>query len=178
MNKSVLCYTCEKKGKVSIYYRDEQNVHKVAFYVCKYCMYFSGFIDTWKRKPRRIMPYYDDIAPLIKMLLKKKIMITSMKKTQYNVCIRCKKDDYTRLFIRNRDKNSYVFTGYVCKNCKTCFFINTRSLKFGTAPKSLGWFPVAVAEDEEKPIEDENIIVKKTDIPELKKAKISFRYNN
>jgi len=174
MNKSALCYMCEKKGKVSISYRDEQNVHKVAFYVCKYCKHFSGFIN-WQTD--RSMPYYNDIVPLIKMRLEKKIRISSMKKTQYNYCFKCKKDDYTRLFIRNRDKNSYVFTGYVCKNCKTCFFINTPSLKFGTAPKSFGWFPVAVPEDEEKPIEEEVIIrIKKNDIIKLKKHKIKFKH--
>ncbi len=169
---------CEKKGKVSISYRDEQNVHKVAFYICKYCKYPSGFIDTLKRKSRRIMPYYDDIAPLIKIRLVKKTRISLMKKTQYNPCFRCKKDDYERLFVRNRDENSYVFTGYVCKNCKTCFFINTTNLSLGIPPKLIGSFPVTIPEDEENPIEEEYIIVKKTDISELKKTKIPFRYNN
>ena len=180
MNKSVLCYTCEKKGKVSIYYRDEQNVHKVAFYVCKYCMYFSGFIDTWKRKPRRIMPYYNDMKGLIKMRLVKKPRISSMKKTHYTYCEYCKKDDYYRLFIRNRDYNSYDFIGYICKHCRTCFFINTTGLKFRTRDpytKSMGSFAVAIAEDEEKPVEEEVLIrIKKNDVIKLKKHKIKFKY--
>jgi len=175
MNKSALCYMCKRKGKISIYYRDEQNVHKVAFYVCKYCKNFSGFIN---RQTLRTMPYYNDMRGLVKMQLVKKIRISSMKKTIYNYCFKCKKDDYTRLFIRNRDENSYEYVGYVCKRCRTCFFINTPYFKFGTAPKSLGSFAVAIGEDEEKPIEEEYIIVQKTDISKLKKAKIPYRYNN
>lgn len=177
MNKSALCYICEKKGKVSIYYRDKQNVHKVAFYVCKYCMHFSGFIN-WHT--HRTMPYYDDMKGLVKMRLENKLRISSMKKTQYNTCIKCKKDDYTRLFIRKRDENSYEFVGYVCKNCRTCFFINTTSFKFRTleySSKLLGSFGVSFGEDEEKPeIIEIEIKVKKTDIAKLKKAKISFKY--
>ena len=149
MNKSNLCYVCEKKGKTPIYFRDDQNVHKVAFYVCKYCMHFSGFINSWTTLPHRTMPYFNDMKGLVKMKLEPKLRFSSMKKTQYNYCIKCKKEDYVRLFIRNRDKNSYVFTGYVCKYCKTCFFTNTRSFKFGTAPKSFGSFPVAIPEDDE-----------------------------
>jgi len=180
MNKSALCYMCEKKGKISIYYRDENGVHKVAFYVCKYCMHFSGFINSWKTQPHRTMPYFNDMKGLVKMRLENKLRISSMKKTQYNYCIRCKKDDYTRLFIRKREKNSYEFVGYVCKRCRTCFFKNTPSFKFNTQnyTKSLGSFAVSSAEDEEKPIEEEYIIVQKTDISKLKKAKIPFRYNN
>lgn len=168
---------CEKKGKVPIYHRDEQNVHKVAFYVCKYCMSFSGFIN-WKT--HRTMPYYNDMKGLVKMRLETKLKISSMKKTQYNTCKKCKKDNYTRLFIRKRDKNSYEFVGYVCKNCRTCFFINTVSFKFRTledSAKSLGSFGVAFGEDEEKPIIQEiEIKVKKSDIAKLKKAKIQFNY--
>jgi len=178
MNKSALCYMCEKKGKIPIYYRDKQNVHKVAFYVCKYCIHFSGFIN-WQT--HRTMPYYNDMRGLVKMQLEKKIIISSMKKTEYNYCFKCKKDDYTRLFIRNREENSYEFVGYVCKRCRTCFFINTPYLKLRTldySAKSMGSFAVAIGEDEEKPIGEEYIIVQKTDISKLKKAKIPFRYNN
>jgi len=183
-NKSTICYalSCGKNGKIPIYYRDERRVFKVAFYVCKYCMNFSGFIDTWKRKPRRIMPYFNDMMGLIKMQLEPKIRISSMKKTEYHYCNKCKKDDYSRLFIRNRDKNSFDFTGYVCKHCRTCFFINTPSLKFRTPTpykKSMGSFSVSFAEDEEKPIEEEVIItIKKNDIIKLKKHKIKFKYEN
>jgi len=172
-NKSKMCYNCEKKGKVPIYHRDEQGSHKVAFYVCKYCMNFSGFINL---EDNRSMPYFNDIVPSIKMRLQKKIRISSMKKTEYSYCNKCKEFDYARLFFRNRVKNSYDFTGYVCMHCKTCFFKNTPSLNFGIAPKSMGSFFIQVPE-EEKPIEQEvTIRIKKTDVIKLKKYKIKFKH--
>ena len=166
---------CEEKGKVAIYYRDTQNVHKVAFYVCNYCLNFSGFIN-WETHKK--MPYYNDMNGLVKMKLVNNDWISLMKKTHYHTCFKCEKDDYYRLFTRKRDENSYEFVGYVCKNCRTCFFINTASFKFGTlihSTKSLGLFDVTFGEDEEKPIIKEiEIKVKKSDIAKLRKNKIQF----
>lgn len=168
---------CENYGKVPIYYRDTQNVHKVAFYVCNYCLNFSGFIN-WKT--RRSMPYYNDMKGLVKMKLVNNDWISLMKKTHNQTCFKCEQDDIYKLRIRKRDENSYEFVGYICKNCRTCFFINTTSFNFGTlenSVKSLGSFGVAFGEDEELPIEEEvKIKIKKTDIAKLKKAKIQFNY--
>ena len=175
MNKSTLCYMCENYGKVPIYYRDTQNVHKVAFYVCNYCLNFSGFIN-WKTHKK--MPYYNDMNSLVKMKLVNNDWISLMKKTHKQKCFKCKQNDIYKLLIRKRDENSYEFVGYVCKNCRTCFFINTVSFNFGTlehSSKSLGSFPVTFGEDEEKPIIKEvEIRVKKTDIAKLRKNKIPF----
>jgi len=171
LNKSALCYICEKKGKVAISYRDKQNVRKVAFYVCKYCVSFSGFIN-WKTS--RKMPYYNDMGSLVKMKLVNNEWIYLMKKTHTHTCFKCEKDDCYKLSIRKRDENSYEFVGYICKNCRTCFFINTTSFKFETlvhSSKSLGSFDTTFGEDEEKPI-----IKEKSDIAKLKKAKIQFNY--
>ena len=177
LNKSTLCYRCEKKGKVAISYRDKQNVHKVAFYVCKYCMHFSGFIN-WKTD--RKMPYYNDMNGLVKMRLENNLSILLMKNTHYHICFKCDTDDIYKLLIRKRDENSYEFVGYVCKNCRTCFFINTASFNFGPlthSTKSLGLFDVTFGEDEEKPIIKEiEIKVKKSDIAKLRKNKITFNY--
>ena len=177
MNKSALCYICEGKGKEAICYRDKQIVHKVAFYVCKYCVNFSGFIN-WKTHKK--MPYFKDMNGLVKMKLVNNDLISLMKKTHRPDCFKCKQDDIYKLLIRKRDENSYEFVGYVCKNCRTCFFINTASFKFGTlihSTKSLGLFDVTFGEDEEKPIIKEiEIKVKKSDIAKLRKNKISFKY--
>jgi len=171
MNKSTLCYMCENYGKVPIYYRDTQNVHKVAFYVCNYCLNFSGFIN-WKTGKK--MPYYNDMNSLVKMKLVNNDWILLMKKTHKQTCFKCEQDDIYKLRIRKRDENSYEFVGYICKNCRTCFFINTTLER---SSKSLGLFPVTLGEDEEKSIEEEvEIKIKKTDIAKLKKAKIQFNY--
>ncbi len=168
---------CENYGKVPIYYRNKKNVHKVAFYVCEYCMHFSGFIN-WKT--HRTMPYYNDMKGMVKMRLENNLEILLMQRTHNHTCFKCKKDDIYKLRIRTRDENSYGFVGYVCKNCRTCFFINTVSFKFRIledSVKSLGSFGVAFGEDEEKPIIKEiEIKVKKSDIAKLKKAKIQFNY--
>jgi len=166
---------CENYGKIPIYYRDTQNVHKVAFYVCNYCLNFSGFIN-WKTHKK--MPYYKDMQGLVKMRLENNLDISLMKSTHKQTCFKCEQDDIYKLRIRKRDKNSYGFVGYLCKNCRTCFFMNTPSFDFGTLKrsKSLGSFPVTFGEDEERPIEEVEIKIKKTDIAKLKKAKIQFNY--
>ena len=170
---------CENYGKVPIYYRDTQNIHKVAFYVCNYCLNFSGFI-TWKPRRSRSMPYYQDMKGLVKMKLVNNDWISLMKKTHNQTCFKCEQDDIYKLRIRKRDENSYEFVGYICKNCRTCFFINTASFNFGTlerSSRSLGLFDVTFGEDEEKPIIKEiEIKVKKSDIAKLRKAKIQFNY--
>ena len=168
---------CENYGKVPIYYRNKEDVYKVAFYVCEYCLNFSGFIN-WKT--HRTMPYYNDMGGLVKMRLENNLEILLMQKTHNHTCFKCKKDDIYKLRIRKRDENSYGFVGYVCKNCRTCFFINTPNFKFQTldnAVNSMGSYGVSLGEDEEKPIIKEiEIKVKESDIAKLRKNKIPFNY--
>ena len=176
MNKSKLCYMCENYGKVPICYRDTQNVHKVAFYVCKYCMDFSGFIN---RRTGRKIPYFNELTKgRLKMRLENNSKLLFMKKTHRPDCFKCKQDDIYKLSIRKRDENSYEFIGYVCKNCRTCFFTNTPNFEFRTlenAVHSMGSFFVVVGEDEDRPKEEDvEIRVKKTDIAKLRKNKIPF----
>lgn len=204
----MICYaqSCGKNGKIPIYYRDERRVFKVAFYVCKYCMHFSGFIN-WKT--HRSMPYFNDMNGLIKMRLVKDIKehdadtdtrkqkILEIKKDPSKGCMKCKKFDYSKLYFRKRDKNTYNFTGYVCKNCRVAYFVNTSFFKFktrepkgyhnqdGSLPKFhdipfeeyIGQFATATGEDEEKPpLEEVMITIIKQDIPKLKKYKIKFKH--
>ena len=178
VKKSLFCYQCETDGKIPIYFRNENRVFRVAFYVCSNCMHFSGFIETWKKKTDRIMPYFNDMNGLIMMRLVKK---TNKKrvfliKKDNAFCIKCKKYDYSKLYVRNREGNTFDFIGYVCKNCRTAFFVNTSNLEFriihaqNKYDESMGSFGVSSAEDEEKPIEYETIIIKKTDLPKLEKS--------
>ena len=131
------------------------------------------------------MPYFNDMWGMIVMRLVKK---TTNKRNVFLIkkdnafCIKCKKYDYSKLYVRNRTKNTYGFIGYVCKNCRTAFFVNTSNLKFWvTHPQnkndeSMGGFGVATPEDEEKPLEYETIVIKKKDLPKLEKLKIKFEY--
>lgn len=210
VNKSSKCYSqsCGKNGKIPIYYRDEERIFKVAFYVCKYCMRFSGFIN-WAT--HRSMPYFNDMWGLIRMRfvrnfkdketdkLTRRNRVLLMQKDPYQPCIKCKKYDYSKLFTRNRDKGSFDFVGYVCKNCKVAYFIKTPNLEFRTLdPKGyynddgslpnfhdipfneyMGQSATAIGEDEEKPpLEEVTITIKKLDILKLKKSKIKFKYAN
>lgn len=184
--KSLFCYQCEEDGKTPIYFRHENRAFRVAFYVCSNCMHFSGFIETWKKKTDRIMPYFNDMRGLIMMRLEKatnrKRVLLIKKNNAF--CIKCKKYDYSKLYIRNKTEKKFHFIGYICKNCRTAFFVNTSDLKFsGGRPlnkneESMGSFGVSSAEDEEKPIEYETIRIKKEDLPKLERFKINFEYGN
>jgi len=196
-NKSSICYQCGRNGKIPIYYRNENRVFRVAFYVCDYCMHFSGFIN-WTN--HRSMPYFNDMEGMIRMRLvkypKEKKKIFLMKKDPYSNCIKCKKYDYSKLYIRDRKEDTCNYLGYVCKNCKIGYFVNTPNLKFKTySPQGyykndgslpsfhgipfneyMGQFATSLGEDEEKPIEDQVIIsIKKKDLDKLKKSKIQFK---
>ena len=201
--KSMICYNepCGKKGKIPIYYRDEKRVFKVAFYICKYCMNFSGF-GNWTT--HRFMPYFNDMMGLITMRfvrnfkdkendkLTRRNRVLLMQKDPYIPCIKCKKYDYSKLFIRNRDRNSFDFVGYVCKNCRVAYFVKTPNLEFRNmelkgpynedvipSNEFMGQFATAIGEDEEKPpLEEVSIIIKKTDIQKLKRSEIKFKYAN
>ena len=187
VKKSVFCYNCETDSKIPIYFRNENRVFRVAFYVCSNCMHFSGFIGTWKKKTDRIMPYYNNMKGLIKMRLVKKAINkkrTFLIKKDNAFCIKCKKYDYSKLYVRNRAKKTYHFIGYICKNCRTAFFVNTSNLEFrimyaqNKYDESMGSFGVNLAEDQEKPTEYETIRIKKKDLPKLEKLKINFEYSN
>lgn len=198
-NKSSLCYQCRKNGKIPISYRDENRVFLVAFYVCSECMHFSGFIDTWKRKSRRIMPFFDDMNSLIRMRYVKNRTLSRkihfMRKDPYSNCFKSKKHEIFKLFARNRNEKTYEFIGYVCKNCRVGYFVKNKSIEFRTLnPKGyynndgslpnfysipfneyMGFFATQIAEDEEKPIDEQvTITIKKKDLAKLKKSKIKF----
>lgn len=198
-NKSSLCYQCRENGKIPISYRDENRIFLVAFYVCSECMHFSGFIETWKRKSRRIMPYFNEMEGLIRMRYVKDRTLSGkirlMNTDPYSLCIKCKKDEIFKLFARYRDENTYEFIGYICKNCRVGYFIKNQRIKFrtlnpkgyynknGSLPKFfgisfneyMGQFPTQIAEDEEKPIEEQaTIMIRKKDLAKLKKSKIKF----
>ena len=196
--KSVFCYQCETDGKIPIYFRNENRVFRVAFYVCSNCIHFSGFIN-WTT--HRHMPYFNEMRSVIRMRLvknvhkKKKVFL--IKKDQYVSCIKCEKYGFSKLYFRDREENSYHYVGYVCKNCRVGYFVNTAYLKFRTYdPKGyynkdgslpnffdipfneyMGQFPTTTGEDEEMPKEEyETIRIKKKDIPKLEKSKINFEY--
>ncbi len=185
--KSMICYQCGKNGKVPIYFRDENRAFKVAFYVCKYCMNPSGFIN-WTTK--RAMPYFNDMKGMIKIrlcknikdkesdLLSHKNKVLRLQKVPNAFCFRCNGYDYSKLYLRNRIENSFDFVGYVCKWCKMAFFVNVTDLRFKARENSveyMGSFATQMGEDEEKPIEEQvTITIKKKDLDKLKKAKIKF----
>ncbi len=171
-------------------------------------MHFSGFIN-WKT--HRSMPYFNNMNGLIKMryvrnlkddkhdILTRRNKILLMQKDPYRPCIKCKKYDCSKLFIRNRKKNSFELTGYVCKNCTVAYFVKTPNLEFRTYdPKGyynndgslpnfhgipfneyMGQFATTIGEDEEKPpLEEVTIRISKQDILKLKKYKIRFKLGN
>jgi len=166
VKKSMICYQCDKNGKIPIYFRDENRAFKVAFYVCNYCMNFSGFIN-WTTN--RAMPYFNDMRGLMKMKLCKSIKtrksdldshkakVLQMKKDPNLSCFKCKKYDYSKLYIRNRRENTFDFVGYVCKWCRVCYLVNNSDLKFKARENSveyMGSFATQMGEDEEKPLKN------------------------
>jgi len=74
------------------------------------------------------MPYFNNIQNLkvISVIEKEdKNRLNEIKKNRYLPCIKCRKNEYARLYCEIiTDKFFYV--GYLCKNCKTAFFLNTR----------------------------------------------------
>ena len=185
--KSMICYQCDKNGKIPIYFRDENRAFKVAFYVCKYCMNFSGFIN-WTTN--RAMPYFNAMRGLIKMKICKaikdrksdldshKAKVLQMQKDPNASCFKCKKYDFSKLYIRLRTDNTFDFVGYVCKWCRVCYLVNNSDLRFKARENSaeyMGSFATQMGEDEEKPIEEQvTIKIKKKDLDKLKKSKIKF----
>ncbi len=150
-------------------------------------MNFSGFIN-WTTN--RAMPYFNDMRGLMKMKLCKSIKdrksdldshkakVLQMKKDPNLSCFKCKKYDYSKLYIRNRTKNTFDFVGYVCKWCRICYLVNNSDLKFKARENSveyMGSFATQMGEDEEKPIEEQvTITIRKNDLAKLKKSKIKF----
>jgi len=111
--KSTLCYQCEYNGKIPISYRDDNRIYRVAFYVCSNCMHFSGFCN-WTS--HRFMPYFNKIGSFIQIRLVKNFKnkpsdkisrnkrVRLMQKDPYLPCIKCKKFDFSKLYLRNRKK--------------------------------------------------------------------------
>ena len=142
-NKSIKCHQldCRKNGKVPIYFRDsESRSFKVAFYVCKFCMTFSGFIN-WTTF--RSMPYFNDMHGMIYVRLAKnnkelesdnstvKDKVFAIQKQFSGKCFKCETTEISKVYLRNdRSKRRYV--GYICKNCRTIFLLSTSDFRFRT----------------------------------------------
>jgi len=138
-NRSSKCHKCQQDAVKAVYFRDKNRVPKVAFYVCESCMDFSGFIN-WEK--RRKVPYYDHFKGLIKVRLVKNLkdnpsdFLTRRNKVieigieRSRPCFVCKKYDYTKLYVRK--KTTRKFVGYICKWCKTAYFIETPLLRLTT----------------------------------------------
>jgi len=202
VKKSMFCYRCDGFGKIPIYHR-ENRVHKVAFYLCSECMDFSGFIDTWLKKDHRTIPYFNDMKGKIRMRnVKNKFLlekIRMMRINPFSSCIKCKKNEIAKLFVRIRKKKTFEFVGYICKKCRIGYLIKNSVVKLrsrdptgyynsdGSLPsfdgvpfnEDMGFFSTTIAEDDEKPIEDQvTISIEKKNLPKLKKvlekSKISF----
>lgn len=181
-NKSIKCHQmgCEKNGKVPIYFRDHKSrSFKVAFYVCKFCMNFSGFIN-WTTY--RSMPYFNEMQGLINVRLAKnnkenKEDINTIKNKVFQIqkqfsrnCFKCKTDEISKLYLRN-DRSKFRYIGYVCKKCRIAYLISTNELRLktrdptvyyskdGTLPKFhdipfdeyIGQFATQISEDVKEP---------------------------
>jgi len=142
-NKSIKCHQpgCGRNGKVSIYFRDSKTrSFKVAFYVCKFCMNFSGFIN-WTTL--RSMPYFNDMRGLVAVrvvmnsknnendvsTIKDKVF--ALKKQFSGKCFKCKLNEISKLYLRN-NRNKPMYVGYVCKKCRIIYLLNTPYLRFST----------------------------------------------
>jgi len=142
-NKSIKCNqpNCRKNGKIPVYFRDsESRSFKVAFYACKFCMNFSGFIN-WTTF--RSMPFFNDMHGLISVRLAKnnkelesdtstvKDKVFAIRKQFSGKCFKCKTDEISKLYLRNdRSKRRYV--GYICKKCRTIFLLSTNDFRLRT----------------------------------------------
>lgn len=198
VNRSLTCTNtlCKKNAVEPIYYRDMNRVFRVAFYVCRRCMHFSGFVN-WTT--HRMMPYFYHIGSEIPMRLVKRqegkrgearmLYIREMKKDFSKPCIECNTNDYAKLYLRKRPSFQYV--GYICKKCKVAYFVNTKDFKLRTEQQAglypqhklrprprrippneyLGTFYTHLGEDQEKEeYEKLHMLIKKKDIQKLKRA--------
>jgi len=181
-NKSIKCHqpSCGEYGKVPIYFRDsESRSFKVAFYVCTFCMNFSGFIN-WKTL--RSMPYFNDMQGLINVRLVKnnkenendvntvKEKVFAIRKQFSGKCFKCKTEEISKVYLRyDRKKPRYI--GYICKKCRTVYLLNTNILRLKTRDPTgyynedgslpifhkipfdeyMGNFATQIGEDEEEP---------------------------
>ncbi len=181
-NKSIKCHQpdCGRNGKVPIYFRDSKTrSFKVAFYVCKFCMNFSGFIN-WTTL--RSMPYFNDMPGLVPVrvvmnckdnendvsTIKDKVF--ALQKQFSGKCFKCKLNEISKLYLRN-DRSKLKYIGYVCKKCQIIYLLNTTDLRFttydpigyrnedGSLPsfhdipfeEYVGHFGKQIGEDEEEP---------------------------
>jgi len=181
-NKSMKCYQpgCGKDGKVPIYFRDsESRSFKVAFYVCKFCMNFSGF-KNWTTL--RSMPYFNEMQSMVYVRLAKnkkefvndastsKDKVFVIQKQFSPKCFKCKTNEISKLHLRiDRSKPRYV--GYICKKCRTIFLLSTNTLRLKTLDPTryfkedgslpnfhgipfyeyMGHFATQIGEDQEEP---------------------------
>ena len=142
-NKSIKCpqLGCGRNGKVPIYFRDSKTrSFKVAFYVCTFCMHFSGFIN-WTTL--RSMPYFNDMKGLVAVRIVMnskdnendvstiKDKVFALKKQFSGKCFKCKLNEISKLYLRN-NRNKPTYVGYVCKKCRIIYLLNTPYLRFST----------------------------------------------
>lgn len=200
-NKSNKCNqkNCERNGKVPIYFRDSKTrSFKVAFYVCVFCMNFSGFIN-WTTL--RSMPYFNDMQGLVSVrlvnnskdnendVITRKDKVIDLKKQFSGKCFKCKLNEISKLYLRNnRNKPRYV--GYVCKKCRIIYLLNTPDFMFstldpiayykedGTLPKFhgipfdeyIGQFATQIGEEEKEPkVKDLHFLVNDSDAKKIER---------
>jgi len=143
VNRSSKCYNpnCGENSLTPVYFRDENRIYKVAFYICKSCMNFSEFID-WTTKPPRSIPFYNDMQGMVRVRLVKdlkddekdrytrKNRVLQMQKDNDKPCIKCSKFEISKLYIR--DRPTFIYVGYVCKNCKVIYLVNRQNFRLKT----------------------------------------------
>jgi len=144
-NKSIKCHQpcCGKYGKIPIYYRDDEKKNrpfKVAFYVCSFCMHFSGFIN-WTTL--RSMPFFNDMGGMINVRLAKnnkeykgdintvKNKVFAIQKQFSGKCFKCKTSEISKVYLRN-DRSKPRYVGYICKKCRTVYLLSTNILRLKT----------------------------------------------
>ena len=153
VNKSSKCTRtyCQMNTIKPIYYRDDDRNFRVAFYVCTNCMDFSGFINA---ETGRKMPYVYKMQGFVDVRLVKNIKdnkedlesrknkVLAIQKDYSLPCFVCERYQYSRLYFRERSVKekytSFHYVGYICKWCKTAYFVNRSWLKLRTSfPKGI-----------------------------------------
>jgi hypothetical protein len=139
-NKSSKCSNtfCQQNSVVPIYFRGEDRVFRVAFYLCKNCNECTDFFSDGKFR----IPFLSKLRKetLILRLVKEKRnevdkntnrkKIFEIKKNK-NPCFECGKIKYERIFLR--DRSDYTFVGYVCKTCQVIYTISLQDFRLRKA---------------------------------------------
>lgn len=171
VNRISYCKNCEKKSIKSIYYRHENRSFRVAFSTCESCGHFFNFID-WKTKGR-IMPYFNDMMGLLWCRLvkeRKREWVNEMKKDSNIPCLEGKNHEFTKLFVKNESQTP-KYIGYLCKECRTAYFVKTKFLKFHPYDENgtLGGFGVSSGYEVEQDRIEKKLVLTKKDAKKLEK---------